>query len=170
MIDIKTHQFIQAYFTNNERTIARAEWLNKKIDKIETEVIVCKNGEIEWDRLLTQISIDDLHESTYKYFKEQDNAFKDQVISIAKERGLIYDVDVINTDIYKALAVSLFAPFNPEEDKEKLFMCKLQLFEVEVIKQSSNRELKTKLRKSQTILEALKVAIEIVENTSDTTE
>ena len=83
---------------------------------------------------------------------------------------MIYDVDAINTDIYKALASSIFAPFNPDEDKEKLFMCKLQLFEVESIKKSTNRDLKTKLRKSQTILEAIKTAIEIVENTSDITE
>ena len=61
-------------------------------------------------------------------------------------------------------------PFNPEEDKEKLFMFKLQLFELDQIKSSTNKIKKAELRKSKSIMEALKVAIDIVESISDTSE
>jgi len=81
---------------------------------------------------------------------------------------MIYDIDSINTDLYKAIIQYLFKPFNSEEDKEKLFMIKLQLFEVEEIKNNKNKDLKAKLRKSTTPLDAIKTAIEIVEETSGT--
>ena len=57
----------------------------------------------------------------------------------------------------------VFGPFDPEKDKEKLFMFKLKLFEVDKIKKSTNRETKAKLRKAETIMEAIKSAVEILE-------
>ena len=49
-------------------------------------------------------------------------------------------------------------------------MYKLQLFETEQIKSSSDRQSKTELRKANSILQATKIAIKIVESNSDTTE
>ena len=161
MINEKTHEFVNAYFTNNDRTIARAEWLNKKENRIDTEVIVCKDGEFEWDRLLTQITIDDLHEKTYKYFKEQDEAFNEEVIKIAKDRGLIYNVDDLNSNLYKAIVKAIFADFDAEKDKEKLFAFKLQLFEVDKIRKSENRDLKSQLRKAENMIDAMFIGLQL---------
>lgn len=162
------HEFLTAHFLNNERTTIEVYWATENDTRVT--YVEAKDGDPQYEELLSHIDIDTLHENTYKHIREQNSLFENQVIQIAKERGMIYDIDSINTEIYKAIAAAMFAPFDPEEDKEKLFMFKLQLFEMENVKNSKNRALKTKLRKSTSILEATKIAIEIVENTSDTTQ
>ena len=74
---------------------------------------------------------------------------------------MIYDIDSINTEIYKAIAAALFAPFDPVEDKEKLFMFKLQLFEVDAIRECTDKNAKRKIRQAKTMLKACQAAIDI---------
>lgn len=164
IIDLKTHDFIRAHFTNDERTIIEAEWRRKKEPEIDVEIIVAKESEPQYQRLLELISLDDLHEATYKWFREQQSAFEDEVIRLGKAQGMIIDVVENSTDLYKAMAKALFTPFDPEEDKEKLFLYKLSLFENDAIKDSNNKELKAALRKATDVISATKVAIEIVED------
>lgn len=161
---IDGHDFLTAHFTNNERTIVESLWVDPKTNEIREYTLEAVEGNEDWETLLKHIDIDTLHESTYKHIREQNQMFENQVIAIAKERGMVYDVDAINTDIYKAIGSAIFAPFDPEQDKEKLFMYKLQLFEVEAIKESKNKELKSKLRKAKDLLESTKIAVQIVEN------
>jgi len=167
---IKGHEFLTAHFSDNERTIVEAYWTTPDGKETRVEYIEAKEGDVSWEELLTHIDIDTLHELTYKNIRASDNAYKDQVMEIAKSRGMVYDIDSINTDIYKAITAAIFKPFDPEEDKEKLFMFKLQLFELDQIKSSTDRTKKAELRKSKSIMEALKMAIDIVESTSDTSE
>ena len=127
-----THTFNTAHFTDNERTVIEVYW--EKDGVIRTENIPAKAGDTRYKNLMTHLNIDQLHENTYKYIRVQDEAYQNDVIVAAKERGLIYDVNSINSNIYKALVETLLAPFDPVEDKEKLFMTKLQIFEVEAIK------------------------------------
>ena len=114
--------------------------------------------------------IDRLHERTFEYLRESQSEFSNLVIQIAKERGLVYDIDNIDTDIFKAFAVVMFTKFDPDKDKEKLFMFKLTLFEIEDIKNSKNRELKSQLRKAKNLIDAAEIAIKIVKDTSDTSK
>ena len=138
-----THTFNTAHFTDNERTVIEVYW--EKDGVIRTENIPAKAGDTRYKNLMTHLNIDQLHENTYKFIRIQDEAYQNDVIRTAKERGLIYDVNSINSNIYKALVEVLLAPFDPIEDKEKLFMTKLQIFEVEAIKTSNKKELKSKL-------------------------
>ena len=162
---IPGHEFLTAHFTNNERTIVESYWTTPDGKETRVEYIEAKEDDVQWKKLLTHIDIDTLHELTYKNIRESDNAYKDQVIEIAKSRGMVYDIDSINTDIYKAITAAIFTPFNPETDKEKLFMFKLQLFELDQIKSNTDRIKKAELRKSKDIIEALRIAIEMVEST-----
>ena len=165
---IPGHEFLTAHFSNNERTIIEAYWTTPDGKDTRVEYIEAKEGDVNYEDLLKHVDIDMLHELTFKNIRASDNAFKDQVMEIAKGRGMVYDIDSINTDIYKAITAAIFKPFDPEEDKEKLFMFKLQLFELDQIKSSTNKVAKAKLRKSKNIIEALKAAIDMVENISDT--
>lgn len=159
------HKFLNAYFTDEERTIVESLWEEETTGTVRVEIIEAKDGDVAWEDLLTHMDIDTLHEMTFKRIRDLDNEYKDQVIAIAKDRGMVYDIDAINTDIYKAIASSLFKPFDPEEDKEKLFLYKLQLFEEDHIKNNTNKSQKAKLRKAKTLLEATRIAIELYENT-----
>lgn len=164
------HEFLTAHFSDNERTIIESYWTTPDGKETRVNYIEARENDPQYQHLLTVIDIDTLHENTYTNIRNASEQFERDVVAIAKERGMIYDIDAINTDLYKAIAACLFSPFDPKEDKEKLFMFKLQLFEVEEIKNSTDKKLKSNLRKSKSIIEATKVAIQIVENTSDTTE
>jgi hypothetical protein len=161
---IPGHEFLTAFFSDNERTNVEAYWVTP--DGLETRVenIEAKTGDPAWEDLLTHISLEKLHEATHKQMQAQDDAFKEEVIKIARERGLIHDLtNLADAETMSLIVEFVFGPFDPEKDKEKLFMFKLKLFEVDKIKKSTNRETKAKLRKAETIMEAIKSAVEILE-------
>ena len=161
---IPGHEFLTAHFSNNERTIVESYWVTPDGKETRVEYIEANPDDTAWKKLLTHIDIDSLHEATYKHIREQNEAFEDSVIQLAKSRGMIYDVDEMSGDVHKVVAQVLFAPFDETQDKEKLFLYKLQLFEVEAIKRCTDSQKKRELRQAKTILEATKVAINIVES------
>lgn len=158
---IPGHDFVRAHFTNDERTTVESFWTDGNAERVE--YIEAKDGDVNWENLLTHIDIDSLHEATYNHIKEQNEYFEDSVIKIAKERGLIYDFDEQNTDVYKAFVQVMFGNFDPERDKEKLFLYKLQLFEADPVKQSKSATKKKKLRQAKTMIDATKAALSMVE-------
>ena len=95
-------EFIRAYFANNERTVVKAFYLNDEGNETPY-VISAEDGNPQWKKLLQHITIDDLHENTYKHIRKADENFKSQVMLIAKERGMLLDIDAANTDSMKAL-------------------------------------------------------------------
>ena len=159
---IPEHKFLSAHFTDNARTTVEVTWEGPN-DETRVEHIMAEEDNVHWQNLLKHIDIDALHEATYKHIKDKTDALEDTIISIAKERGMIYDINDIGTDVYKALAQVVFGEFDPEKDKEKLFMFKLQLFEMDGIKKSTNRTKKKNLRQAKTMIEAMKVAISIAD-------
>ena len=158
---IPGHEFVRAHFSNNERTTVESFWSDGNVERVE--YIEAKEGDPNWENLLTHIDIDDLHQATYKHIKEQNEVFEDSIVKIAKERGMIYDFDEQNTDVYKAFVQVMFGNFDPEKDKEKLFLYKLQLFEAEAVKSSKNSAKKKKLRQAKTMIDATKAALSMVE-------
>ena len=158
---MKGHTFISAHFCNDERTLVEAQW--EKDGKNVVQYIEANDNSKAWKTLLTHTDIDALHEATYKHIKEQNEVFEDTIIKIAKERGLIYDFDEQNTDVYKAFVQVLFGNFDPERDKEKLFLYKLQLFEADQVKKSKSTTKKKKLRQAKTMIDATKAALSMVE-------
>ena len=155
--------FIKAHFANNERTVVKAYWQNDKGEEIP-QIITADDGNPSWKNLLKYITIDDLHEATYKHIREADEAYKSEIMRIAKERNMLVDIGESNTDAYKKLISIIFNDEDNEtKKKENLFMFKLALFEFDKIKESENKELKTNLRKANTTIEALKYAIMILE-------
>lgn len=161
---IPGHEFLTAHFTNNERTMVESYWVTPDGKETRVEYIEANPEDTAWKKLLTHIDIDSLHEATYKHIREQNEAFEDTVIELAKSRGMIYDVDEMSSDIHKVVAQVLFTPFDETEDKEKLFLYKLQLFEVEAIKKCTDSQKKRELRQAKTIIEATKIAIDIIES------
>ena len=156
---IPGHKFVRAHFSNNDRTTVESFWTDGDVERVE--YIEAKEGDPNWENLLTHIDIDDLHEATYKHIREQNEVFEDSIIKIGKERGLLYDINEIDTDVYKVLAQCLFGPFDEEKDKEKLFLYKLQLFELDAIKKTKSKIKKKNLRQAKSIIEATKLAIDL---------
>lgn len=158
---VENHRFITAYFTNNERTVVESLWSNDELGTIRTFELTAEEDNPHWIELLKHITIDELHERTYKFIRERNRDYEEEIIRIAKERGLIYDINDIDSQLYEVLAKILFKEYNPKKDKEKLFMFKLQLFELDFVKQCTDNDLKRNLRKSENFIDAISVTIEI---------
>ena len=159
-------RMIDAYFTNEQRTVVNVLWENDKKEVVEETVLVEAN-EPAWENLLNQpnVTLDNLHERTVNRNREQRAIFEQQVVEIAKRDGLIYDGDHINTDVYKMFVQTIFnTELTEKEVKEQLFMFKLALFELDKIKESNNREMKAALRKAETLPSALKITCELFES------
>ena len=159
---IAGHEFVEAYFFNNEKTLVESVWTDGKHNR--TQHIEAKEGNKDWEDLLTRIDIDALHEATFKYIKRQNEAFEDAVITIAKKRGMVYDFNEQHNDIHKAFTQFLFGKFDPEEDKEKLFLYKLALFEADEIKQSKSSKKKKELRQAKNLKEATAIALSMAKS------
>mgnify|MGYP001193661310 CR=1 FL=1 len=164
-MSIPEHKFVSAHFTDNARTTVEAQW-EAPDGKIRVEYIMAEEDNVNWKNLLEHISIDELHESTYKYIKNSQKAFEVQAIQIAKDQGILKDFtdkSLISESLVKAV-------FEKEEEdgdsKNILFIFKLKLFELEFIKKCKTRKLKSDLRKAANIREALKVAIKIFEESN----
>ena len=156
------HDFLTAHFCNNERTVVEVFWVTPDGKETRVEYVEPVDGDEYWESILAHCDIDTIHKNTYRHIREQNQLFEDQVIAIAKERGLIIDVDDLNADINSYVIKTIFDKFDPENDKEKLFLYKLKLFEVDAIKESNNKDLKKKLRQSKTVVEATQIACNIV--------
>ena len=69
------------------------------------------------------------------------------------------DNSKIDSNFFPTLVKSIF---EDESNVDHLFALKLALFEIENIRNSTNEELKTQLRKSKTKKEALQVAFDLI--------
>ena len=151
-----------AHFTNNERTDIEVILISE--ESTEDDVVLipynieAKDGDADYKWLISKIDIDQIHENTFNKFRRENEEFRETIIATGKEMGLIFDSNGVNSNLYEALVDTLFEPFVEKDMKEKLFVMKLKLFEVEVIKSSKDRELKAKLRKSKDFLSAIKYA------------
>jgi len=151
-----------AHFTNNERTdievlLVAEESTDDNLVMISYSV-EAKEGDADYEWLISKIDVDQIHENTFNKFRRENEEFRETIIATGKEMGLIFDNNGVNSNLYEALVDTLFEPFVEEDMKEKLFIMKLKLFEVEAIKSSKDRELKAKLRKSKDFLSAIKYA------------
>lgn len=163
------YNLLTAHFSNNERTTAEVYWCNDEGSDIQVEYIEANRKDAAWQDLITHISIDQLHENTYKHIREQNNIFEEQVIKIGKERGLLYDINTDKTAALKMMAELLFTQLSEIQLKEYLFVYKLNLFENEVIKNSKDRTGKAAIRKATNIVEATMAACALYQKESSIT-
>ena len=151
-----------AHFVNNERTEIEVLFLSDKSTDDNLVMIPynieAKENDADYEWLISKIDIDQIHENTFNKFRRENEEFRETIIATGKEMGLIFDNNGVNSNLYEALVDTLFEPFVEEDMKEKLFVMKLKLFEVEAIKSSKDRGLKAKLRKSKDFLSAIKYA------------
>lgn len=150
---------ITAYFVDANRQ--NIEMVVKSEDKksVFTEITPFDENSEQYKVLTKFISLDELHELTYKKKVDERKQYEENMLRIAKDEGLILENNKIDTKFFNLLVKIIFE--EKSEDKEELFTLKIALFELDKIKNSKNTELKTKLRKAQTIYDTLSVAFEL---------
>lgn len=150
---IEGHKLIEAHFINNERTQIEVYWQNKD-DEVRVEYCQADESDEVYTWLLTQMSIDDLHEATALHIREQDAIYREAVIEVAKADGLMFDKRTGMTETAELFTDALFN-FDEDKQKELLFQIKLRVFEMDAVKNTKKTASKTKIRKAKTILEVV---------------
>lgn len=113
--------------------------------------------------LLGYYTLDDIMEMTYNYNKDAAAAFKQQVLNIARKDGSVsLSSDMLTEDFVKKFIEIVFnEEMTQQEEKEIIFKAKLQLFELDLVKSSKKRTLKSKIRKATSLLEVLSAVYEL---------
>jgi hypothetical protein len=97
--------------------------------------------------------IDGLHERTFNYLRETQEILENQVVDIAKKRGLWSDIVEMDADFLAKIAKLVIN--DDDLTDEKIFKLKLKLFEQEIVTNSTDRQLKSDLRKATTFWDVL---------------
>jgi hypothetical protein len=135
-------------------------------------VLPADENDGQFQALLEKFSYDEIMEMTYVYNKNAEKAFEEQIIAIAKKTGKLdlSSIEVVSSDYVNRFVDIMFLEKDiPENElKELLFKTKLRLFELDVVRQSKNRELKSKLRKAKTIKEVFVYMFEFDQESEST--
>lgn len=158
------HSLLNARFLNDARTTILAEWLDDN-DKetVRNQYMEAKDNNVQYKELLNHTTVDDIYEYTVNWERRYRKGYEAFVLDLAKREGLLYNGE-LNPEFYSDLVDFIFGDWDPEEEKERLFLFKLKLFEnVPTIKDSTNKSLKSKLRKAKNVAESLRIAMQIHE-------
>jgi hypothetical protein len=160
-------EYVNAFFTDDKRKTVRSYWSSNGGSELVEYILEADENDSGWQKLMECVTIDEIHDNTWSYIKDSEDAFKESVVQIAKERGYLVNMDDGGTsDFHKIVVDLIFDPHDEVVHKEKLFFFKMQLFEREFMKQCTDKALKKELRKAPSVLEAVKVAIEIFETSA----
>ena len=154
---LKDH-FVDAYFIDSERQNIEILATSEDKKQVFSTIIPFDEEHSDYQALITVMSLDELHENTYKHKKEQKKLFDEHVINIAKKDGLVFDEYRLDTKFYPTLVSAIL---KDQEDEDHLFALKLALFENETISGSNNAELKAEIRKGKNKIEVLQAALKL---------
>ena len=151
--------FLNAYFIDNERQ--NIEILTTSEDKksVLPTIIPYDTKHPYFVALSKVCNVDQIHENTYNKKKKEREVFEQKVIEIAKRDGLLVDNNKIDSNFFPTLVKSIF---EDEDNADHLFAIKIALFELEKIRNSTNEDLKKKIRQAKTKIEALQTAFELI--------
>lgn len=166
--------FLRAEFTNDERTHVRVFY---DVDGKEEEIdFVYDENHKYTQKLLTLTDLDTMHELTYKRIKQEERFFKEFAVRVGKEQGLLidpvayYDSETqsskVDTKFYSYGLKLFFEEFDEETQKEDLFIVKLAAFELDLVKNCEDRDIKSKLRKAKNPVEILHILLDIKNQSS----
>tara|TARA_Y100001937_G_C7101134_1_gene322590 strand:- start:486 stop:1058 length:573 start_codon:yes stop_codon:yes gene_type:complete len=165
---MENHTLKFARFMNNSRTTIVAEWTdNENPGTIRETYISANETDVQYEKLLKLIDLDSIHENTVNFYKKANKdilAYMNRVHKISSSPllnpnnviELGEDISVQSmSDIFKFLPNIFFNQFDSEKYSESLFTFKLSVFELDFMKKSTNRKVKSEIRKAKTPIEIL---------------
>lgn len=152
--------FIEASFIDNERQ--NIEILTKSEDGktvIPTVIPYDENNDM-FKELMTIKTIDQLHEDTHNKKKEESRLFKEEMLRIAKQDGIIG----MELDGDKYFANIVDAVIKKQDDEDHLFALKIAVFEnIKQINESDDVEGKKKIRQAKNKIELFRAVFDMIE-------
>lgn len=159
--------FIEASFIDNERQ--NIEILTKSEDGktvIPTVIPYDENNDM-FKQLMTIKTIDQLHEDTHNKKKAESELYKQEIMRIAKEDGLLADLSKTHAieenkeDYFSSIIDGITKKQN---DEDHLFAFKIAAFEqIKQINESDDVEGKKKIRQAKNKIELFRAIFEMIE-------
>ena len=153
--------YITAHFIDNERKNIHVLLKSDDETSVYTYILEYNPDDPICQEFLKLCSLDQLHENTYVKKQEERKDFVNQVKRIAKKEGLIKRI-IENVDSDFMTLMLDFLLSGKKEHIDRLFNFKIFLFEQDIVKNAKENK-KTAIRKSKTPLEALKIFINLWE-------
>ena len=162
-MEITKDNFVSARFCDNDRTQIEVFVKGDKEGEVFPHIIELDENHPDYKNLISITSLPEIHDYTDEWCTQQRKQFKEELLDIAKKEGIISEQNTKEVKVEKTFTEMLESVFSTEHDynseniKEQLFKAKLYAFEMPLIKDSDNRDLKAKLRKSETIKDVFKI-------------
>ena len=169
-MEITKDNFVSARFCDNDRTQIEVFVKGDKENEVFPHIIELNENHPDYINLKSIVTLPEIHDYTDKWCTEQRRRFKEELIDIAKKEGIIkvskssspnvQEVEVKVEHTLEELISKIFVEeidYNNEDIKEQMFKAKLAAFELPHVKESDNRELKAKLRKSETFKDIVSI-------------
>jgi hypothetical protein len=150
-------KFINALFASSKKKLILAIWQDNETKQQHEIAIETDLNNKMYVKLLETFTTDEISTMTDQKRKHAAKSWELVVKDIALKYGLIYDPSSTNPQD-KLVIDHLFNPPEGEAGMELLFNTKLKIFDLTEVTQSSNTELKKKLREAKTPLESLYIA------------
>ena len=108
-------------------------------------------------KILEHFNFDEIQKQTTEFIKVQRQKYLEDVKYLAQDEGLLYDAHGPNKNGFRP-ALSMFDEPITEDDQEWLFDLKLAVFDLDKVSESTDNELKKRLRQATTPAETLYIA------------
>lgn len=169
-MEITKDNFVSARFCDNDRTQIEVFVKGDKEGEVFPHIIELDENHPDYKNLTSIVTLPEIHEYTDRWCNEQRKRFKEELIDIAKQEGLIKpskssapdvkEVEIKIEHTLEELISKIFVEkidYENEDIKEQMFKAKLAAFELSHVKDSDNRELKAKLRKAETFKDIVSI-------------
>ena len=159
--------FLEASFIDNDRK--NIEVLTKSDDgKLVTPTIIPfdENNHM-FKELMEVITLDKLHEDTHNKKKAESELYKQEIMRIAKEDGLLSSMvsnvakEESNAEYFTSV---IDAITTKQDDEDHLFAFKIAVFDqIKQISESDNVEGKKKIRQAKNKIELFRAVFDMIE-------
>lgn len=192
MAVLEGYSVLTARFDNDERTVVRAQLKRDGDDVVIEDTILADEQDYKWRELLKEMTVDEIHEATFKWIRHHQRELKRIALEVAKRNGWITSDVTVDDDIGEKYAhlkpedatagdiaaevaaaqipadeVIIKTVFDEEPNQDFLFQLKLKLFEEQWVQDCADRDLKRELRKSDTVIGVMTNAIAIWNSSED---
>ena len=152
-MNITKENLITARFIDSERKLI--ECLLKNNEQTISHVLEFNINGSEYKHLLTLVTLEQIHANTDLHLETQKKAFNSILNKIVEKKGV-----ELNENFFK-LVNDFFINYNTETLSDKLYNFKVNAFEQDIVKNSTDEELKLKIRTATTPFEVLTALLSI---------
>lgn len=154
---LENGRFVSAVYASSKQHLIFAIWIDNNTGA-RTEIAIKTDLEdSNYKKLLETFTPDEIYTMTDQQRKLNSQTFEAMVKDMALKFGLVYD-PAVNNPQEKLVVDNLFNPPEGITGTDLLFNLKLKIFDLPTVTQSTNTELKKKLREAKTPLESLYIA------------